>query len=150
MARIPPLPAKMHSLYPTSAVLLPSAVPSPVRRRWPGRLPLKHHHSPSHSNTIRTKNHHCTTLFCLLSNIPKHPPQPQPQLSPPLQHRNHGSEFPSLFGPSKYKQDIPPNWCPRSPQFLNLLTFGLWGKLGRLTHYAFDAVLSMYFPYLMV
>ncbi|KAG4435776.1 hypothetical protein IFR05_008750 [Cadophora sp. M221] len=25
--------------------------------------------------------------------------------------------------------------------FLNLLTFGLWGKLGRLTHYAFDAVL---------
>ncbi|KAG9236444.1 hypothetical protein BJ875DRAFT_372099, partial [Amylocarpus encephaloides] len=26
-------------------------------------------------------------------------------------------------------------------QFLNLLTFGLWGKLGRLTHYAFDAVL---------
>ncbi|KAH9892186.1 hypothetical protein F4778DRAFT_751156 [Xylariomycetidae sp. FL2044] len=24
---------------------------------------------------------------------------------------------------------------------LNLLTFGLWGKLGRLTHYAFDAVL---------
>ncbi|KAI0150098.1 DUF1748-domain-containing protein [Hypoxylon sp. NC0597] len=26
-------------------------------------------------------------------------------------------------------------------QFLNLLTFGLWGKLGRLTHYAVDAVL---------
>lgn len=26
-------------------------------------------------------------------------------------------------------------------QFLNLLTFGLWSKLGRLTHYAFDAVL---------
>ncbi|KAI1492756.1 hypothetical protein F5X96DRAFT_326831 [Biscogniauxia mediterranea] len=25
--------------------------------------------------------------------------------------------------------------------FLNLLTFGLWGKLGRLTHYAVDAVL---------
>ncbi|KAI6708913.1 hypothetical protein B2J93_2079 [Marssonina coronariae] len=25
--------------------------------------------------------------------------------------------------------------------FLNLLTLGLWGKLGRLTHYAFDAVL---------
>ncbi|KAG9243642.1 protein of unknown function DUF1748 [Calycina marina] len=25
--------------------------------------------------------------------------------------------------------------------FLNILTFGLWGKLGRLTHYAFDAVL---------
>ncbi|KAF7906760.1 hypothetical protein BTUL_0167g00170 [Botrytis tulipae] len=25
--------------------------------------------------------------------------------------------------------------------FLNLLTFGLAGKLGRLTHYAFDAVL---------
>ncbi|KAH8899173.1 DUF1748-domain-containing protein [Thozetella sp. PMI_491] len=25
--------------------------------------------------------------------------------------------------------------------FLNLLTFGLWSKLGRLTHYAFDAVL---------
>ncbi|KAB8302123.1 hypothetical protein MFRU_023g00070 [Monilinia fructicola] len=25
--------------------------------------------------------------------------------------------------------------------FLNLLTFGLWGKLGKLTHYAFDAVL---------
>ncbi|RYO90023.1 hypothetical protein DL764_008504 [Monosporascus ibericus] len=25
--------------------------------------------------------------------------------------------------------------------FLNLLTFGLWGKIGRLTHYAFDAVL---------
>ncbi|KFY14482.1 hypothetical protein V492_02590 [Pseudogymnoascus sp. VKM F-4246] len=25
--------------------------------------------------------------------------------------------------------------------FLNLLTFGLWGKFGRLTHYAFDAVL---------
>ncbi|KAM7190096.1 Fungal protein of unknown function (DUF1748) domain containing protein [Rhypophila sp. PSN 637] len=24
---------------------------------------------------------------------------------------------------------------------LNLLTFGLWSKLGRLTHYAFDAVL---------
>ncbi|KAH8682711.1 hypothetical protein BX600DRAFT_506277 [Xylariales sp. PMI_506] len=24
---------------------------------------------------------------------------------------------------------------------LNLLTFGLWGKLGRLTHYAIDAVL---------
>ncbi|KAI1432781.1 hypothetical protein GGR50DRAFT_562308 [Xylaria sp. CBS 124048] len=24
---------------------------------------------------------------------------------------------------------------------LNLLTFGLWGKLGRLGHYAFDAVL---------
>ncbi|KAK4447818.1 DUF1748 domain-containing protein [Podospora aff. communis PSN243] len=24
---------------------------------------------------------------------------------------------------------------------LNLLTFGLWGKLGRLSHYAFDAVL---------
>ena len=29
-------------------------------------------------------------------------------------------------------------------QFLNLLTFGLWGKIGRLTHYAFDAVLSTY------
>ncbi|EXV05120.1 DUF1748 domain protein [Metarhizium robertsii] len=26
---------------------------------------------------------------------------------------------------------------------LNLLTFGLWSKVGRLTHYAFDAVLSM-------
>ncbi|KAI0002857.1 DUF1748-domain-containing protein [Xylariaceae sp. FL0662B] len=25
--------------------------------------------------------------------------------------------------------------------FLDLLTFGLWGKLGRLTHYAVDAVL---------
>ncbi|EPE04809.1 hypothetical protein F503_06358 [Ophiostoma piceae UAMH 11346] len=25
--------------------------------------------------------------------------------------------------------------------FLNLLTFGLWSKFGRLTHYAFDAVL---------
>jgi hypothetical protein len=25
--------------------------------------------------------------------------------------------------------------------FLNLLTFGLWGKLGRITHYAVDAVL---------
>ncbi|PKS09865.1 hypothetical protein jhhlp_004488 [Lomentospora prolificans] len=25
--------------------------------------------------------------------------------------------------------------------FLNILTFGLWSKLGRLTHYAFDAVL---------
>jgi len=25
--------------------------------------------------------------------------------------------------------------------FLNLLTFGLLGKLGRITHYAFDAVL---------
>ncbi|KAL1876178.1 hypothetical protein VTK73DRAFT_9616 [Phialemonium thermophilum] len=25
--------------------------------------------------------------------------------------------------------------------FLNLLTLGLWSKLGRLTHYAFDAVL---------
>ncbi|KFA54176.1 hypothetical protein S40293_06298 [Stachybotrys chartarum IBT 40293] len=25
--------------------------------------------------------------------------------------------------------------------FLNLLTFGLWSKVGRLTHYAFDAVL---------
>ncbi|KAH8754230.1 duf1748 domain-containing protein [Hyaloscypha sp. PMI_1271] len=25
--------------------------------------------------------------------------------------------------------------------FLNLLTFGLWGKVGRLAHYAFDAVL---------
>ncbi|KAF5010130.1 hypothetical protein FDECE_3676, partial [Fusarium decemcellulare] len=24
---------------------------------------------------------------------------------------------------------------------LNLLTFGLWSKVGRLTHYAFDAVL---------
>ncbi|CAK7265771.1 hypothetical protein SEPCBS119000_001682 [Sporothrix epigloea] len=24
---------------------------------------------------------------------------------------------------------------------LNLLTFGLWSKFGRLTHYAFDAVL---------
>ncbi|KAI1314115.1 hypothetical protein F5Y03DRAFT_389596 [Xylaria venustula] len=28
-----------------------------------------------------------------------------------------------------------------SHQFLNLLTFGLWGKLGRLGHYALDAVL---------
>ncbi|KAI0158317.1 hypothetical protein GGR57DRAFT_500428 [Xylariaceae sp. FL1272] len=28
-----------------------------------------------------------------------------------------------------------------SSQFLNLLTFGLWGKLGRLGHYAIDAVL---------
>jgi len=28
-------------------------------------------------------------------------------------------------------------------QLLNLLTFGLWSKLGRLTHYAFDAVLCM-------
>ncbi|KAL2755664.1 hypothetical protein ACRALDRAFT_2027365 [Sodiomyces alcalophilus JCM 7366] len=27
---------------------------------------------------------------------------------------------------------------------LNLLTLGLWSKLGRLTHYAFDAVLSMF------
>ncbi|KAH7166295.1 hypothetical protein EDB81DRAFT_878644 [Dactylonectria macrodidyma] len=26
-------------------------------------------------------------------------------------------------------------------QFLNLLTLGLWSKVGRLTHYAFDAVL---------
>jgi len=26
-------------------------------------------------------------------------------------------------------------------QLLDLLTFGLWSKLGRLTHYAFDAVL---------
>ncbi|KAJ8114838.1 hypothetical protein ONZ43_g4809 [Nemania bipapillata] len=26
-------------------------------------------------------------------------------------------------------------------ELLNLLTFGLWGKLGRLGHYAFDAVL---------
>ncbi|EFY91501.1 hypothetical protein MAC_02386 [Metarhizium acridum CQMa 102] len=25
---------------------------------------------------------------------------------------------------------------------LNLLTFGLWSKVGRLTHYAFDAVLT--------
>jgi hypothetical protein len=25
--------------------------------------------------------------------------------------------------------------------FLNLLTFGLWGKVGKLAHYAFDAVL---------
>ncbi|KAH7324380.1 hypothetical protein B0I35DRAFT_475633 [Stachybotrys elegans] len=25
--------------------------------------------------------------------------------------------------------------------FLNLLTFGLWSKVGRLTHYAFDAVI---------
>ncbi|KAI0473513.1 hypothetical protein GGR56DRAFT_675995 [Xylariaceae sp. FL0804] len=25
--------------------------------------------------------------------------------------------------------------------FLNLLTLGLWGKLGRITHYAVDAVL---------
>jgi hypothetical protein len=25
--------------------------------------------------------------------------------------------------------------------FLNLLTFGLWGKLGKVAHYAFDAVL---------
>ncbi|KAI9896285.1 hypothetical protein N3K66_008457 [Trichothecium roseum] len=25
--------------------------------------------------------------------------------------------------------------------FLNLLTFGLWSKVGRLTHYAVDAVL---------
>lgn len=33
-----------------------------------------------------------------------------------------------------------------SSQFLNLLTFGLWGKIGRLTHYAFDAVLSMSRP----
>lgn len=28
------------------------------------------------------------------------------------------------------------------PQFLNLLTFGLWGKLGKLLHYSVDAVLS--------
>jgi len=28
-----------------------------------------------------------------------------------------------------------------SSQLLNLLTFGLWSKVGRLTHYAFDAVL---------
>lgn len=27
-------------------------------------------------------------------------------------------------------------------QLLNLLTLGLWSKVGRLTHYAFDAVLS--------
>ncbi|KAM3558583.1 hypothetical protein MY1884_003921 [Beauveria asiatica] len=26
-------------------------------------------------------------------------------------------------------------------QLLNLLTFGLWSKVGRLTHYAFDAVI---------
>ncbi|KAK8133104.1 hypothetical protein PG999_001277 [Apiospora kogelbergensis] len=26
-------------------------------------------------------------------------------------------------------------------QFLNLLTFGLWGKLGKLLHYSVDAVL---------
>ncbi|TVY31815.1 hypothetical protein LOCC1_G008350 [Lachnellula occidentalis] len=26
---------------------------------------------------------------------------------------------------------------------LNLLTFGLWGKVGKVAHYAFDAVLSM-------
>jgi len=25
--------------------------------------------------------------------------------------------------------------------FLNLLTFGLWGKVGKVAHYAFDAVL---------
>lgn len=29
-------------------------------------------------------------------------------------------------------------------QLLNLLTFGLWSKVGRLTHYAFDAVISTY------
>ena len=34
---------------------------------------------------------------------------------------------------------------PNPIQFLNLLTFGLWGKIGRLTHYAFDAVLSTLF-----
>ncbi|KAG5962849.1 hypothetical protein E4U56_003119 [Claviceps arundinis] len=28
-----------------------------------------------------------------------------------------------------------------TPYLLNLLTFGLWSKVGRLTHYAFDAVL---------
>ncbi|KAI1182674.1 hypothetical protein F5B17DRAFT_435390 [Nemania serpens] len=33
--------------------------------------------------------------------------------------------------------------APNTPIFLllNLLTFGLWGKLGRLGHYALDAVL---------
>lgn len=30
----------------------------------------------------------------------------------------------------------------KSLQLLNLLTLGLWSKVGRLTHYAFDAVLS--------
>ncbi|KAG6043291.1 hypothetical protein E4U17_001004, partial [Claviceps sp. LM77 group G4] len=35
------------------------------------------------------------------------------------------------------------HWSKVSSQLLNLLTFGLWSKIGRLTHYAFDAVLSM-------
>jgi hypothetical protein len=48
-----------------------------------------------------------------------------------------------IFGLLFLQKSTKPN---RAAQLLNLLTFGLWGKLGRLTHYAFDAVLCKIFP----
>ncbi|PQE18005.1 DUF1748 domain containing protein [Rutstroemia sp. NJR-2017a BVV2] len=48
-----------------------------------------------------------------------------------------------IFGLLFLQKSTKPN---RAAQLLNLLTFGLWGKLGRLTHYAFDAVLRKIHP----
>ncbi|PQE15859.1 DUF1748 domain containing protein [Rutstroemia sp. NJR-2017a BBW] len=48
-----------------------------------------------------------------------------------------------IFGLLFLQKSTKPN---RAAQLLNLLTFGLWGKLGRLTHYAFDAVLCKIHP----
>lgn len=53
--------------------------------------------------------------------------------------------MPALFealGPSSRSVALHDGGLKPSYQLLNLLTFGLWSKLGRLTHYAFDAVLG--------
>lgn len=95
------------------------------------------HHSSDTTNTTTTttthhthKSHHNQKLNTLLEHLSTIP-SPQHLLT----HHNHGCQSTQPARPS----DLRPN----QPQFLNLLTFGLWGKLGKLTHYAFDAVLSM-------
>ncbi|KAF5025847.1 hypothetical protein F66182_2069 [Fusarium sp. NRRL 66182] len=58
-------------------------------------------------------------------------------------HVHHGGMYPNPLTPSLKLCPLWPGTSKDSPlsQLLNLLTLGLWGKVGRLTHYAFDAVL---------
>lgn len=88
-----------------------------------------------------------------------HPKQPLKQLVSSTAQKRFLNRQQSQLASSQYRLPIAQHGCESASlrkvqatlktwilnKFLfqlNLLTFGLWGKLGRLTHYAVDAVLS--------
>ncbi|KAG6149924.1 hypothetical protein E4U11_008535, partial [Claviceps purpurea] len=79
--------------------------------------------NPSHRDCAIAQVDHRVFIFSILASFVSDRPAVTPFQA--RSAKNHGGTY----------------MRSRTPYLLNLLTFRLWSKVGRLTHYAFDAVL---------